>query len=140
MTTPGTLKLQESRQPSKAWFVRSFGDGFLDARSNNLSDRARWVFLILDCRAAKDAFCYPGNEWVREKTGKKDSTLREIYGELEDAGWLRRIYTDETKTERIGFVFLRRVDHETPVAENTPRGIELATRSMLGAMSEGGQA
>ena len=132
---PSTLRFPGDAQPRGGWIVRSSTEGFLDARITNLSDRAFRVFMVLDGSARTDPFCYPGNEWVSTKTGKKDSTLLEIYTELEKGGWIRRVFTNDARKERVGFILLRRVDPNMPSVEDTRDAIEQATQSMLAAIA-----
>jgi hypothetical protein len=94
-----------------------------------MSDRAFRVFMVLDGRARTDPFCFPGNEWIRARTGKSGTALVEIFAELEGAGWLRRVFTEAKKKERIGFILLRRVDPDLPAAD-TPDRIAQAEASL----------
>lgn len=119
--------------PAKApWFLRAFTHTILDASVIDLSDRARFVLMVLDARAGTDPFCFPGNKWLREKTGKSDSTLAEIFNELEGKGWFVRSFTEAKKRERVGFIFLRRIDPEiSPASEDSTEAIGRATAAML---------
>jgi hypothetical protein len=126
------LPASPPRRADQPWFLRVFTDSILDNSLVKLSDRAFRVLMVLDARAATDPFCFPGNDWIVKKTGKKDATLREIFIELETEGWLRRVFTGPDKRERVGFLFLKRIDPEvSPSVENSAKGIEYATSSML---------
>lgn len=114
-------------------------DGFLDARVTQLSDRAFRVFEALDGLAGSDAFCLASNELIGRKTYKKPSTLGEIFRELEDSGWIWRVYSDSTMRKRIGVLLFRRVDPESPSTRDIPEAIDLAIQAMRKAVSEGGR-
>jgi hypothetical protein len=110
------------------WFVRAFTDTFLNACVTKMSDRARFVLMILDASARTDPFCFPSNEWLQERTGKSERSLLEVLDELEGT-WIHRVYTEAKRRERIGFIMLRRVDPAMPAADS-PEAIERAEASL----------
>jgi hypothetical protein len=77
-----------------------------------------------------DPFCFPGNAWVCDRTGKATTTQVEIFAELEKLGWIRRIFTEDKRKERIGFIMLRRAQPECTPAADTPEKVKAAEAAL----------
>ena len=113
-----------NRKQGKEWRIILHPNSH-DARIYPLSHRARYVILVLESYARMNAFCYVGNEDLIAVTGMCIRSIQEALDELEDAGWIVRIFTAGKKPVRIGFIMRHRVGPKTPFAD-TPETLAKA--------------
>jgi hypothetical protein len=108
----------------KGWEVRSSID-FLDAQVTPITDQGKILFLILESFARSEPFCFPGNARLMPMAGKKERAIRYSLGELEERGWIRRVYDGKSlKVDRTGIIFLRRSNPSMPAADTPQKEAE----------------
>jgi DNA-binding IclR family transcriptional regulator len=104
-----------------AWMI-NVSDDFTDPAKTPLSDRAFRIMLVLEGFARTRTHCSPAAETLAKLTGKHERIVREILAELEDAGWIRRVYG--SRKERLGIILLRRASVDMPAADTPGRVAE----------------
>jgi hypothetical protein len=101
----------------KRWTIR-VPDDFHKER---MSDKSQAMLLVLEGLARSHVVCFPSNDTLCERTGKSERAVQTILSELETptgggAPWIKRVFTNGKKPERIGIVMLRRINSELPAA------------------------
>ncbi len=103
--------------PPKSWVLR-IPVGFLDARKNGgLGHRFGWALLILEGYCRDRAFCWVGNAEAARALECNEGSLKRLLGEMQAAGLIHRVPTDEGRPGRLGIVLLRRGNPDFPVAD-----------------------
>ncbi len=100
----------DQSQATNPWVIR-VPSPFLDDR---MSDQARTLLLRLESMARTNPFCYPGNDLLAKGAGKSPRSIQTAFDSLEELGWIKRVYKDESKRRRAGVIMLRRIDPGMP--------------------------
>jgi len=119
---------------SASWLVRC-SPGFLSYQDTPLSDEAKVLFLILDSFARTEPYCFPGNARLTMMAGKKTRAVQLVLTQLEQAGWIRRVFFDGKKIDRMGVILLRRADPSMPAAASDEE-ITAATSELRRSLDE----
>jgi hypothetical protein len=110
-----------SKLNARDWIVRVP----LGSVRAELTDRQFRLMFALDGTAGGDAFCWAGNAYLQELTGRPIRVIQEILDELEGHGkhpcvppWIVRVWTAEGRPGRDGIILLRRLTPNFPIARN----------------------
>lgn len=113
-----TMRKQIAPVRSGAPWVNRVPVDFVDSRKNGgIGHRFGWMLLVLEgyCRAR--AFCWVGNAELAAAFGCGATSLKALLREMEAAGLVHRVPTEEGRQGRAGIVLLRRANPDLPVAD-----------------------
>jgi hypothetical protein len=115
------VKSNQSNSIEQAEWVIRLDPGFLASRLNKMSHRSRYLILILDGFARMNPFVWCGNDTLAEESGMLVRQVQETLDDLEDKGWISRIYVGSNKRNRLAIIMRRRVGPGTPFADTSER-------------------
>ncbi|MBV8488490.1 MAG: helix-turn-helix domain-containing protein [Planctomycetaceae bacterium] len=100
-----TLSFASVSLPVKEWSVH-VAESVIDS---GLSDQAFRLLMVLEAYTRSKSECWPSNEELCRRTGKRRTAIADALHELERAGWIALEYQDpETKRHRTAIRSLKR--------------------------------
>ena len=84
------------------------------------------LMLALEYRARLNSYAYMGNGDLERLTGLPGRTLNYTANALEREGFVKRVYLDETKRNRCGFVMLKRFSNNGLEVADSPEKVAAA--------------